>query len=363
MTGTAKELWLPVVPNRPLVAPEESPRLGQIALRRNVKLGLVENQCFDSSLVDYDDQYQNDQSQSAVFRAHLGEVMEILKTFTPRRSRLVEVGCGKGQFIEMLDRDGYFDAFGYDEAYQGSRPGIQRRYLSSNDRIDCEIVVLRHVLEHVQNPYRFLKLVAEVFGDIPVYCEVPDFDWSLETEAFFDVTYDHVNYFNQRSLKLLFGGNVLKSGYLFGRQYLFVVARLGDLSANFEESFLAEENWEELHFGQLFPSFQAKCDELEAQLDIHRIFVWGAATKGCLFTFHLTRLGRLRERLEFAVDINSAKWSKYIPGTSVQIRSPQDLYGSIQEADVVVVTNPNYEGEIRTLLANRGLEKVLVWTL
>jgi len=363
MTNVPKVLNVPVVPNRPLVIPEDTPRLGEMALRRNVALGLVENQHFDPALVEYDEQYQNDQTESAVFRAHMAEVIEILKEFGPRQSRLVEVGCGKGQFVEMLMLDCHFQVTGYDAAYQGFNPNIHSRYLSEGERIKCDLVVLRHVLEHVQDPYNFLRMLKEIFGNIPIYCEVPDFDWILDSQAFFDVTYEHVNYFNQKSLKSLFGGNVLRIGRLFGEQYLFVVARLGDLSAAFAEQYSVEENWEALDFYQLFPSFHSQLDKLERQETVRRFYIWGAATKGCLFAYHLANLGSQRERLGFVVDINPAKWSKFVPGTSIPIHSPEYLFKSIEPSDAVIVANPNYEIEVRTLLANQGHGRVTVWSL
>jgi len=363
MTSVPKVLNVPVVPNRPLAIPEDTPRLGEMALRRNVALELVENQQFDPSLVEYDEQYQNDQTESAVFRAHMAEVIEILKEFMPRQSRLVEVGCGKGQFVEMLMLDRHFQVTGYDAAYQGFNPNIHRRYLSEGERIKCDLVVLRHVLEHVQNPYNFLRMLKEIFGNIPIYCEVPDLDWILDSQAFFDVTYEHVNYFNQNSLKSLFGGKVLRIGRLFGEQYLFVIAKLGDLSAAFAEQYSVEDNWETLDFYQLFPSIYAQLDKLDRQEAVRRFYVWGAATKGCLFAFHLANSGRLREKLGFVVDINPAKWSKFVPGTSIPIHSPEYLYKSIEQSDAVIVANPNYEIEVRALLANQGLERVTVWSL
>ncbi|MFM8956501.1 MAG: methyltransferase, partial [Actinomycetota bacterium] len=129
------------------------------------------------------------------------------------------------------------------------------------------------------------------------------------------------------------------------------------------EQYSVEDNWEALDFYQLFPSFCAHLDKLDRQEAVRRFYVWGAATKGCMFAFHLANLGRLREILGFVVDINPAKWSKFVPGTSIPIHSPEYLYKSIEESDAVIVANPNYEIEVRALLANQGLERVAIWSL
>ena len=52
------------------------------------------------------------------------------------------------------------------------------RYLNSDDRIEADIVVLRHTLEHIKNPFDFLKMLRDIFGDEAfVFIEVPQFNW------------------------------------------------------------------------------------------------------------------------------------------------------------------------------------------
>ena len=41
---------------------------------------------------------------------------------------IVDIGCGKGGFVELLRKNG-FNAIGYDNAYQGSSPYIRKSFL------------------------------------------------------------------------------------------------------------------------------------------------------------------------------------------------------------------------------------------
>ncbi|MCK4829754.1 methyltransferase, partial [bacterium] len=99
---------LPIFQNRMYDSKEEAincPK-GDVRLVEDLKTGLVYNECFRPELMQYDDNYQNEQAVSSQFRAHLEKVMQIIAN-TMGRESIVEVGCGKGFFLEMLLADGF----------------------------------------------------------------------------------------------------------------------------------------------------------------------------------------------------------------------------------------------------------------
>ena len=65
--------------------------------------------------------------------------------------RLVEVGCSKGFFFEMLLADG-FDVTGFDPTYEGSNFRIVKEYFRPVSASHQRALILRHVLEHVPTP-------------------------------------------------------------------------------------------------------------------------------------------------------------------------------------------------------------------
>jgi hypothetical protein len=111
--------------------------------------GLVFNRCFDPDVVVYDDSYQNDQGHSLQFQRHLDKVCELCcGQLASKEHLVVDVGCGKGGFVELLRAKGV-NAIGYDNAYQGSSPYIRKSFFNI-DSHDCgELLTLRHVLEHL----------------------------------------------------------------------------------------------------------------------------------------------------------------------------------------------------------------------
>jgi len=122
-----------------------------------------------------------------------------------------------------------YDVTGFDPVYEGNNIRIQRRYFDQNIIGHAEGTILRHVLEHVQQPVDFLKQIKVANGGKGrIYIEVPCLDWICKYKAWFDIFYEHVNYFRLSDFKRMFG-EIIASGYLFGEQYLYVVAELATL--------------------------------------------------------------------------------------------------------------------------------------
>ncbi len=220
---------LPIFQNRMYDSEFEAkncPR-GDVHLVENLVTGLVYNASFLPELMVYDAQYQNEQAVSPLFSAHLKSVEKIIERNMGKVS-LVEVGCGKGTFLEMLLSDG-FDINGFDPTYEGSNPRIACHYFEPSLGIKGNGLILRHVLEHIQDPFNFLARLSEANGGVGlIYIEVPCFDWICNHCAWFDIFYEHVNYFRQSDFHRMFA-RVLDSGRIFGDQYLYVVADLASL--------------------------------------------------------------------------------------------------------------------------------------
>lgn len=327
---------MPVFQNIVYASPEaakDAPR-GNIDIVQNTDTGLIYNRSFDPEVMVYDENYQNEQSLSAGFLKHLEEVASIIEKHMGKE-QLVEVGCGKGFFLEMLESKG-FDVYGFDNAYQGDNPKITKSFFDENSGVKGKGIILRHVLEHIENPLTFLEgLKKSNDGNGLIYIEVPCFDWICENRTWFDICYEHVNYFRLSDLRKIFG-KVHASGRLFGGQYLYIVADLAsiDVSAvkmDKEASFPPD-------FLQSVPSGRSA----------ENCVIWGASTKGVIFSLLCQRNGF---QINTAVDINPAKQGRYLPVTGVKVLSPEDFMKS-KANSVIYVMNSNYYAEIKDMTKN-----------
>lgn len=353
---------LPTLPNSPIQTKTKAQSLGPIRLRLNGALQFLENDAFDLNLIDYGEDYENSQAYSTKFREHMLSVLLMLKKILPKDSAIVEVGCGKGDFVEMIEADGYFDVKGYDASYNGKNKLIEKRYLNSSDRIKADLVILRHVLEHVPNPYDFLSMLKTVFGKSKIYIEVPNYDWIVANKTFFDITYEHVNYFSQRALRFLFEKSTTQHGLLFDEQYQYVISDLSSLNFDFKRHYQSED-WCFISFGELFPNIEEDIQRFENEAQNRSVYLWGAGTKGCLFLAHCANKNLLVDKVRFAIDQNPQKIGKYLPGSLIEIRSRNDFFTTVKPGDLLLISNPAYKNEIVSQINERGLTDIAIFTL
>lgn len=353
---------LPALPNAPIKSKTHSQSLAPIRLRLNSALNFLENNAFDPSLIDYTDDYENSQAHSTKFKDHMRSVLSLLEAALPKDSVIVEVGCGKGDFVEMIEQAGYFKVKGYDASYDGNNKSIEKRYLNSSDKINADLVVLRHVLEHVQKPHDFILMLKSIFGQAKIYIEVPNYDWIVENKVFFDITYEHVNYFSQRALKQLFEQSTAQHGLLFDEQYQYVISNLSSLNLDFKRHY-ESHNWKFLSFNELFPNIETEIKRCEEQARNRAVYIWGAATKGCLFLAHCAIKNQLIDKVRFAIDQNPQKIGKYLPGSMIEIRSKEDFFRTAKPGDLLLIANPAYKDEIVAQINASGIKDIAIQTL
>ncbi|TCP59802.1 methyltransferase family protein [Rhodovulum bhavnagarense] len=345
---TLRELYaqhaLPVFQNRMYDSAAEArdcPK-GDMRLVEDMETGLVYNAAFQPELLDYDANYQNEQGLSPAFRAHLDGAADLVEAHMGREA-LVEVGCGKGTFLDLLLARGV-DVTGFDPTYEGNSPRVRKVYFNEDLGISGNGLILRHVLEHIPDPVGFLHRLAAANGHKGlIYIEVPCFDWICRNRAWFDIFYEHVNYFRLGDFARMFG-RTLHLARSFGGQYLSVVADLStlcvprrdpddaaDLPADFIDRFRAETSGAQ--GGNV---------------------VWGGASKGVIYALMRERAGNPVARV---IDINPAKQGRFLAATGLQVLSPEAGLAELPDNSVITVMNPNYLDEVRAMAGPRFICK------
>jgi SAM-dependent methyltransferase len=331
---------LPVLQNTTFATHAEARQsvTGDVQLVEDQATGLVHNAAFDDALLKYDENYQNEQSCSGRFQQHLRDVSSIIARHF-RDKRLIEIGCGKGYYLEQLRRDG-FDVTGIDPAYEGDSPHVVKALFEPGLGLVGDAIVLRHVLEHIQDPVAFLSEIARSNGGRGlIYIEVPCLDWICRQRAWFDIFYEHVNYFRLTDFDRMFG-TVVDSGRVFGGQYLYVVADL----ASVRKPQIAQEDRVQ------FPADFLRGRDQFCALPAGKKAVWGAASKGVIFSIHMEQLG---VELDCAIDINPVKQGRFLPTSGLRVTSPEDAMQRLPDGSTVFVMNSNYLDEIVAMSGNR----------
>ena len=331
---------LPIFQNKVYATRKEAEdaECGEVVLLRCSNCGLVCNGSFDANRMLYDGEYQNEQAHSPYFDSYLHNVVGLIEKSGFAGERIIEIGCGKGTFLKKL-WDAGFEATGFDTTYEGTDPRVVRDYYSTRYRDHkAGLYVLRHTLEHIGHPLHFLREIGEIaeFQGF-VFIEVPSFEWIVQHRAFWDIFYEHCNYFTLGFLQNLF--TEAQGGYLFQGQYMYVLAPFAALK---EKS------------GRLQDGTAEDDSALGEELEMLRAFVrqrkglvvWGAGAKGSTF---VNTTDPQREHISRVVDVNPNKAGNFIAGSGHEIVSPAALPDEPLE---ILVVNDNYLEEIRA--ANRG---------
>lgn len=338
--------------------------------------GFIYNTSFDRQVVEYSSRCEETQGFSPFFRAwHEGLARRLIDRYSLHAKNIVEIGCGKGEFLTLLCALGDNRGIGFDPAYIPERTApesasrirfISDFYTEENSGLHADFLCCKMTLEHIANTAQFIKLVRcslRNSHDTCVFFQVPDVLRVLEEEAFWDIYYEHCSYFSVGSLARLFrsaGFNVLDAGREYNDQYVTIEGRAGSGTG----SLLAAENDLE-NVKTLVQSFATRVPrriaEWRKRLESYRekglkTVVWGAGSKGVTFLSTLN----IPRAVEYVVDINPHMSAHYMAKTGLEIVRPFVLRD--YRPDVVIVMNPVYRGEIIAELANLGLRPEVIST-
>jgi SAM-dependent methyltransferase len=311
--------------------------------------------------VEYGEKYDNLQSESKYFRKYLGRITDILiERYGILNKTILEVGCGNGEFLEMLSEKSNSKGIGFDPSYRERRHNPKVRFVpdyltKEHSPIRSDVLILRHVLEHVAEPRNFLlSLLKHLENDktCTVVIEIPDFSWIMKNEAYWDIFYEHVNYFSYESLSHLLqsvGMNIIDVLHEFKGQYLIVIASYDSRHINKQETRNTNAAFKSLveNIGRFRKTIKSKDERIDGILgtigENSPIVVWGAAAKGVTFLNHLG--DEVKKRIPFIIDINPSKQGMFCAGTGKKIM-PAEILESRTDVNDIIVMNPNYYKEI-----------------
>jgi SAM-dependent methyltransferase len=338
--------------------------------------GFVTNLAFDPARATYSQDYEETQGFSAHFRAFIEDLARRwVRAYGLQGKEVVEIGCGKGEFLAEMARAGIGHGVGIDPGVKPERTPddvaeglswVQGFFPDDYPVLHADAVVCRHTLEHIGPVEEFMRTVRAAIGDhtdAAVLFELPGTMHVLEDVWFWDTYYEHCSYFTAGSLARLFrrtGFEVVDIRSAYDDQYLLLEARPVDgpgpgSPLPLEES-PADVAAAALRFAQGYRNtverWRTRLREVAATGG--RTVVWGSGSKGVAF---LAALGEDAALVEVAVDINPHKHGRYMAGTGHRIVAPKVLL-DVRPA-LVVAMNSTYLAEIGADLTELGIKCAL----
>ncbi len=346
---------------------------GDIDLTFCNNCGFIYNRAFNELAIQYSEKYEETQGFSGTFnKFHQKLAQDLIDKHKLKGKKVIEIGCGKGEFIAMLCEMGENDGIGFDPAYVEDRSLALKTdraeyvvdfYSEKYADRDADFICCKMTLEHIPEVEKFISTVRRAAGqrtNTTVFFQIPEIRIILEERGFWDIYYEHCSYFSKGmtgSLATLFrrcGFDVKDVWVDYGDQYLMIEALPADGPQPDPEG-VADEVAD---LGRLVDAFAEdvtrnisnwRYSMQEWKKAGKRVVLWGSGSKAVSF---LTTVG-VKDELEFVVDINPNRHDYYMPGTGHKIVSPDFL--AEYKPDVVVIMNPVYREEIAASCKERGV--------
>ena len=340
---------------------------GDIDLALCTTCGLLINTAFDPELLHYDEAYVASLHHSPLFGRYATDLAsDLIDRYDLHEKLVLEIGCGKGEFLRMMVELGNNRGVGFDPSYEAQPAGetddrlsfIKEFYTEAHLDLEPDLVIARQLLEHVEAPFEFVSGLRRTLGnrrDTVVVFEVPNALDMLQRADLWDVIYEHPIYFTPQSLERLMrsaGFDVSRVRPAYKGLFLIVEA---SPAAKPPDTLDSVGHLLDKDVAGFAAAYTERLEQWGRQLDDirsngKRAVLWGAGARGDTF---LNAIG-IAEEIPMVVDLNPRKWGKHMAGTGQPIHSPEDLKS--QPPDVVVIANEIYLEEIRGSLRDMGIE-------
>jgi predicted TPR repeat methyltransferase len=266
---------------------------------------------------------------SQTYRLYLESFADQVADRFPSSAGVMEIGCGDGTLLDCLAARGFQALRGIDPSepvYREQRHATIYQGFFPNDlpekerRTKADLIILRHVLEHVEEPRTLLSAIAQQLADDgEVWIEVPDLTAAMTHGLWTNFYQLHCNYFEEATLvKMLANGGFT----CVGTQRVDVFG--GSLLSRFRRGVAVVQPpatpW--TNVCSAVDDFRVRLNSTAARLP-ERTVGYGAAERTSA-ALGFSKL--LEERLTGIFDANRLLKGRYVAGTRLRIEDKSDLY-------------------------------------
>jgi len=290
-----------------------------------------------------------------VRRQRLGQYSDFISRFSLEGRKIIEVGCGRGEFLELFNNF-KVEAAGLEHSAalvaEARKKGLSVYQGFAADEATIiegapyDAFVSFNYLEHLPDPNGHLRCIYGNLKDGGCgLISVPSLEYIAEEGRWYELVRDHLVYHTEQSLRSLLERNG------------FAVL---ECRRENEDSILATVQKRGRWDGAgLKGAFEALKTELRSFIEEStkgggRVAVWGASHQ----SFTLLATTGVADKIEFIVDSAPFKQNRFSPVSHIKIVPPERLFE--RPVETVIIIAPAYTQEIYGIIRENLGSKVRV---
>lgn len=266
------------------------------------------------------------------------EYSEFIERFDLKGGKIVEIGCGAGEFLKMWEPY-EVDVVGVE--YSKDLVDIARKngLKVFNAFVDDPSIILPgapydafcqfNFLEHQPYPNEMLQgIYNNLTNDGVGLVTVPSLEYILKYDGYYELIRDHLAYYSADTLRLLFETNG------------FEVISLKTVNRDTHEIMVRKRKQVNLNsWKQNYNTLKKEITEYIAQHG-DNVAIWGASHQG--FTL-VPSLG-IEDKVKYIIDSAKFKQGRYAPASHVPIVAPDHFHSN--PVNAIIIVAPGYTDEI-----------------
>ena len=295
--------------------------------------------------------------------ANLKNIHNYLLQFLTKQDSYLEIGSGDGALA--LEIAPYVNhVYTVDPSVESIKVSSVKNVTHIKDFFSCNIlklilhrpklVCMRHLLEHISNPFEFLTQIVEFLNtESFLYIEVPNAEEIFFHHRFYDIFNDHFAYFTKGTLVNVLhrlGLQLINDNYMFNGQHMgLTFKKTENISGGNIKLAMFDKN--------VAINFENAIANVNDMINMRQnVIIYGAGAHGNSILDYIHD----KSKIQGCIDMDISKQGKFLQCSDIEIKQPN--FDNLKNIDAVLIASALYEDEICEMLKRIGYTGCIIKT-
>lgn len=274
---------------------------------------------------------------------------EFADKFSLKNKKIVEIGCGYGEFLSIMNK--FTDAHGLEYSENGIKKCLEQglkatkgfveneHYLITDAPLDAFYIM--SFLEHIPEANKLLQgLYNNLTENAVGLVEVPNFDMILKNNLYSEFIVDHLYYFTKETLENtlnLNGFEIIECKEIW---HNYILSATVKKSKNRTEKKREVKSLDNSAFQNYQDKLKRELNDYVDKFNSKSVAIWGAGHQ----SLTVILLSQLQDKIKYVIDSAKFKQNKFTPATHIPILDSSAL--SSDPAEAIIVIAGSYSDEV-----------------